>query len=63
MSTTRRQLGTGPVTTPAASDPVPTRLLPVERADVDEHQEHDDPRARTAREPVPGRRVLGGRGR
>ncbi|MFJ4008163.1 hypothetical protein ACIPWL_32615 [Streptomyces sp. NPDC090023] len=65
MSTTRRQLGTGPNTpdpgsTEGAGAP---RLLPVERADVDEHQEHDDPRAQTGQGPVTGRRVLGGRGR
>jgi hypothetical protein len=61
---TRRQLGTGPSTpkpdqTESAGAP---RLLPVERADVDHDQEHDDPRARPGHGPVPGRRPLGDRG-
>lgn len=60
--TMRRPLGTGPSTTRTTTpDPAP-RLLPVERADVDEHQEHDDPRARSAGGPVPARRPLGSRG-
>ncbi|MFJ2568631.1 hypothetical protein ACIO02_37945 [Streptomyces sp. NPDC087568] len=60
---TRRQLGTGPGatrTTPPIAPAAP-RLLPIERADVDEHQEHDDPGARKAGGPVPGRRKLGDR--
>lgn len=63
MSTPRRLLGTGPSTT--SSTPTPgagTRLLPVEQLAVDEHQEHDDPRARREPGPVPGRRPLGDRG-
>lgn len=59
MSSTRRPLGTGPMstrTTPT-EDRAP-RLLPVELADVDEHQEHDEPGTR----PAPGRRPLGDRG-
>jgi hypothetical protein len=63
MSTARRPLGTGPASTPTtAPAPIPTRLLPAERADVDDDQEHDDPRARSAGGPVPGRRKLGDRG-
>ncbi|MGC0379776.1 hypothetical protein [Streptomyces sp. SAI-229] len=59
MSTARRPLGTGPTstrTTPT-EDRAP-RLLPVELADVDEHQEHDEPRT----PPASGRRRLGDRG-
>ncbi|MBC2869815.1 hypothetical protein H1R13_34150 [Streptomyces mexicanus] len=63
MSTTRRPLGTGPVTSPTT---VPaqksTRSLPVERAAGDGHQEPGEPRARAARGPVAGRRPLGFRG-
>jgi hypothetical protein len=61
MSTTRRQLGTGPATTRTTTSTAP-RLLPVERADVDDDQEHADPRAQSAGGPVPGRRTLGDRG-
>lgn len=61
--TTRRALGTGPsITTRTTATDTAPRLLPVERAGADEHQEHDDPRARTAGGPVPGRRPLGDRG-
>ncbi|MFC0495518.1 hypothetical protein ACFFKE_11495 [Streptomyces mutabilis] len=58
----RRLLGTGPSSTrtTTSTGPVP-RLLPVERADVD-HQEHVDPRPRSAGGPLPGRRALGDRG-
>ncbi|WP_125215308.1 hypothetical protein [Streptomyces griseofuscus] len=61
--TMRRPLGTGPSTTTRSTttEAVP-RLLPVERATDDEHQEHADPRARSAGGPVPGRRKLGSRG-
>jgi hypothetical protein len=49
MSTTRRPLGTGPMSTRTTPTEAPApRLLPVERADVDEHQEHDEPRTRPA---------------
>ncbi|MFJ4562096.1 hypothetical protein ACIP4Q_39325 [Streptomyces massasporeus] len=63
MSTLRRLLGTGPrdtrtTTTPSAR----ARLLPVEQLDVDEHQEHVDPRARQEDGSVLRRRPLGDRG-
>lgn len=55
---TRRPLGTGPTSTRTTPTEAPApRLLPVERADVDEHQEHTDPLPR----PAPGRRPLGDR--
>ncbi|WP_282090916.1 hypothetical protein [Streptomyces tendae] len=61
MSTLRRTLGTGPMsTTPTAVEERSPRLLPVERADPDHDQEH-------GQEPVepggPRRRQLGDRGR
>ncbi|MFG2284421.1 hypothetical protein ACGFNQ_37750 [Streptomyces asoensis] len=61
MSTTRRMLGTGPMSTRAteAEERAP-RLLPVERADHDDDQEHDHA---PAAEPGSRRRELGGRGR
>lgn len=60
MSTTRRPLGNGPTNTRTTpTEERAPRLLPVELADVDEHQEHDEPRTR----PAPGRWRLGGRGR
>ncbi|MEU5499910.1 hypothetical protein [Streptomyces griseofuscus] len=63
MSNARRPLGTGPSTTRSTTtDPAAPRLLPVERVSDDEQQEHDDPRARSAGGPVPGRRPLGSRG-
>ncbi|MGA5042427.1 hypothetical protein ACPCA8_36200 [Streptomyces capoamus] len=62
MSTARRRLGTGPSTTRSTTTDTAPRLLPVERATDDEHQEHDDSRARGAGGPVPGRRPLGDRG-
>ncbi|MEH0557549.1 hypothetical protein [Streptomyces sp. B21-101] len=60
MSTTRRTLGTGPMSTrtTAAEEQVP-RLLPVERADRDDDQVDDQVPA----EPGTRRRGLGGRGR
>lgn len=62
MSTTRRPLGTGPAV-PSADSPTTARLLPVERVDVDDDQEHDDPGPEKAGAPAPGRRRLGdGRG-
>ncbi|MGW1544255.1 hypothetical protein ACWCPM_29145 [Streptomyces sp. NPDC002309] len=63
MSAPRRPLGTGPSTTGTtpAADSSP-RLLPIERAAVDDEQEHADPHARSAGGPVPGRRALGDRG-
>ncbi|WP_344771637.1 hypothetical protein [Nocardioides daeguensis] len=63
MSTPRRLLGTGPSTTSSTTAAgVGTRLLPVERLVVDEHQEHEEPRARQEDGPVPRRRPLGDRG-
>ncbi|MEV6810215.1 hypothetical protein [Streptomyces sp. NPDC051132] len=61
---TRRPLGTGPTDPRPATPEHPPRLLPVERAATDEHQDqaHSDPRARGAGGPVPGRRKLGDRG-
>jgi len=60
--TMRRPLGTGPNTTTRTTTPTSApRLLPVERADVDEHQEHEHAPARGAGGPVPGRRPLGTR--
>lgn len=59
MSTMRRQLGTGPSTSePDRPERAGPRLLPIERASLEEHQEHDEPRSR----PAPGRRPLGDRG-
>lgn len=60
MSTPRRPLGTGPhASDPDQGESAGTRLLPVERADVGEYQEHDDARTLDGRGPVPGRRKLG----
>lgn len=59
MSTTRRTLGTGPMstTTTAAEERTP-RLLPVERI-----ADHDQDQDQVPAKPGPGRRKLGGLGR
>jgi hypothetical protein len=59
MSTPRRALGAGPMSTRTTpTEERAPRLLPVELADVDDDQEHVDPRTRLS----PGRRPLGDRG-
>ncbi|MFE0453099.1 hypothetical protein ACFW2D_17800 [Streptomyces sp. NPDC058914] len=61
MSTSRRTLGTGPMSTrTTAMEERASRLLPVERADHDEHQEHEQVPAELRLDPR--RRKLGGRG-
>ncbi|MEU9989199.1 hypothetical protein AB0E10_20875 [Streptomyces sp. NPDC048045] len=63
MSTTRRRLGTGPAATPAASPGIPEgRLMPVERADLTEHQDDVGSTPRNAGGPVSRRRPLSDRG-
>ncbi|WP_063786907.1 hypothetical protein [Streptomyces sp. NRRL B-3648] len=59
-----RRLGTGPsTTTRSTTTDTALRLLPVEGAADDEHQEPDDPHPQSAGGPVPGhRRKLGDRG-
>ncbi|MGV4988639.1 hypothetical protein ACVB8X_43285, partial [Streptomyces sp. NRAIS4] len=58
---TRRQLGIGPSTTRTTPPiaPAAPRLLPIERAGVDEPQEHVDLGARNADGSIPRRRPLG----
>ncbi|WP_371589948.1 hypothetical protein [Streptomyces virginiae] len=58
MSTTRRVLGTGPTTStrPTTTTTAP-RLLPVEKAEHDEHQADDI--EHQAVPPLRGRRTLG----
>ena len=78
MSTTRRPLGTGPddlTRVRATEADLHTALPGIRLPDVADlrargvldaaadDQEHDDPRARSAGGPVPGRRQLGTRGR
>jgi hypothetical protein len=59
MSTPRRALGAGPMSTrTTATEERAPRLLPVERADVDDDQERDQ----VAPEPGPRRRKLSDRG-
>ncbi|WP_141746503.1 hypothetical protein [Streptomyces sp. LUP30] len=60
MRTTRRTLGTGPMSTGTSEEERPLRLLPVKRAEIDDDQEHGE--VVPAEQRGPRRRKLGGRG-